>query len=172
MREGLTRVFLWLTVFVFMFSAPVFAWQKGNGREGRHQEKFQRMVQELNLSEEQQVRMKEQRQQHREQQQALRQQVKQKREELRQELEKPEIDPAHIQQISIELKELMGQKIDQQIQGILTTKEILTPEQFVQFQEKVKKFRHKQEGKWGRWEKRGKMFKGDKMMSLPGPDSE
>jgi Spy/CpxP family protein refolding chaperone len=106
---------------------------------------------ELNLTPEQQKKIKEQRKEQGSAMKSLRESLKAKHEELRAEIDKEKSDKAKIEGITADLKKLEDQRIDQEIKGILQTKETLTPEQF----KKLSDMREKREE-----EKRGGKGKG------------
>jgi len=132
-----------------IFVLPAFANPWGARDFGRDKEgpqlrnKHEWMIKQLGLTEEQQKQIREHHREQSEQQQALREQTKAKHRELAEELQKTDINESRVGQLAAELTTLAGQRIDARIQGILTMKNILTPEQFAQFQEKVKEFRNK-----------------------------
>jgi Spy/CpxP family protein refolding chaperone len=121
-------------------------WHKGKG--------FGKHLKELNLTSEQQQKIDAQRKEQRSVMKGLRESLKAKHDELRAEMDKENTDKAKAESIGAELKKLEGQRIDQEIKGILQMKETLTPEQF----KKLGDMREKREG--GRGGKHGRKGKG------------
>jgi len=145
--EKIQRVVL-ASLLVFLWAGPALAWSwRGRGpeedRQHKRGDKHEWMVKQLGLTEEQQEQMREHRREQMERQRALWEETRAKREELADELQKTKINEARIRELADQLKDLAGQGIDSRIEGILTMKSILTPEQFEQFHEKVKEFREK-----------------------------
>jgi Spy/CpxP family protein refolding chaperone len=108
-------------------------------REKDWEAKFNEIVRELNLTPEQKQSMTRQRAQEKTQSQELRQKTRAVREQITQELNKDITDTATVNPLVAQLKELTGQRIEQQIQGIMSLKKILTPEQFKKLNEKRQK---------------------------------
>lgn len=103
----------------------------------------QRMAEELGLSDEQRAALKANREAHRDEVKDLRDKIKAKHKELAQALKAADVSRESVQGIVAELKDLQGQTIEARINGIFEVKEILTPEQFAQFQEKAEGFMEK-----------------------------
>lgn len=132
---ALTAVLFALTCF----SQSSYSENKEGGEDcGKpHQERMEKMINELGLTEEQVTAMKAYKEEHRENSKTQRQEMKSLRQSLKTELEKAEPDQAVIDSISTELKNAQAAMIDQRIESILGMKKILTPEQFATFQEKM-----------------------------------
>jgi Spy/CpxP family protein refolding chaperone len=122
---------------------PPGGWHKGEGL-GKH-------LKELNLTPEQQQKIKAQRKVQGSAMRSLRDALKAKHEELRSELDRENSDKAKIESITADLKKLESQRIDQEVKGILQMKETLTPEQF----KKLSAMREEDKG-----EKHGRKGKG------------
>ncbi len=136
-----------LLVLACAGQASAWSWRGRSPDKARQDykrgDKHEWMVEQLGLTEDQQEKMREHRRAQEEQQKALREATKAKHKELAEELQKTEMNEGRIRQLADQLKDLSGQKIDARINGILTMRDILTPEQFAQFREKVKEFRGK-----------------------------
>jgi Spy/CpxP family protein refolding chaperone len=118
------------------------------GRGPNKEKFFKKIVEELNLTTEQQEALRQQRTGHREKRKALMETLRTKKEALRAELEKEEIDKERIDSIVSEIKPLLGQQIELRVEDTLAMKEILTAEQYQKFQEFIKK-KKKGRGKRG-----------------------
>jgi Spy/CpxP family protein refolding chaperone len=105
----------------------------GKGWEDRLNE----VIKELNLTPKQQEAITQQRTRERAQSQELRQRIKAVRDQITQELNKQTTDTARVDLLVAQLKELTGQRIEQQIKGIIALKKILTPDQFKTLNEKT-----------------------------------
>jgi len=118
------------------------------------------MTKDLNLTPQQQQKLRDNRKAQRERMLQLVNQMKEKQQILRQELKKPSVTKASLTPILAEIKSLQAQLIDSRVEGILAVKEILTPEQFAKFQEATT---HRQKGmgeRFHQWrENRGKRMK-------------
>ena len=98
------------------------------------QEKFDNMIEKLNLSQEQVVQLKSHKQSRRQSHEKLISVLKKQKEQLKVELEKPESDNAKIKEIASSIKQTQSEMVDERIKGILEIKVILTQEQFKEFQ--------------------------------------
>lgn len=103
---------------------------KGKGKE--------RVFQELNLTPEQKKQLEVNRSAQRQETEKLFNAIKQKQEQLRQALNNPAATQSSIAPLANEVKSLQAELLDNRIRGILAVKTILTPEQFVKFQEMAK----------------------------------
>jgi len=90
----------------------------------------------LNLTPEQQEKIKNQQTANKERWTELRNKLRDKRSELKKELENPQINKDRVNVLVAEIKALMGEELDQRVDNIIFMKEILTPEQFKKLQEK------------------------------------
>ncbi len=102
----------------------------------------ERVIKELNLSKEQQDKLAEHRKAHRESMMKLRAALKEERLKLQEELKNPDFTEATVRPLVEEIKALQSEMIDLRVDGVFAVKDILTPEQFVKFQQIVK---HKKE---------------------------
>ncbi|MBL7130947.1 MAG: periplasmic heavy metal sensor [Candidatus Omnitrophica bacterium] len=133
-------VFAGVVAALFLSSAA-YAQSVDNAAQGEmrpRREPKQRLIEELGLTVEQQEQIKEQCSENKEKNKELREKIRSKRLELKQELEKQNIDKSKIDSLVAEIKILMGQQLEQRVESILSMKEILTPEQFEKFQQKVR----------------------------------
>jgi Spy/CpxP family protein refolding chaperone len=105
----------------------------------KHEEIFENIIKELNLSPEQQQRIAAQKAKEKEGSAVLREQMKNLRDELGKELEKEVTDKGKVDALVAQMKELTGKRMENKIEGILSLKEILTPEQFKALNEKTRK---------------------------------
>lgn len=97
-----------------------------------------KIFKELNLTAEQKDKLKQNRKEQQEKMKDLGTQLMKKQAELRDKLDSPDVSRASVEPIAAELKALQAKMFDYRIDGIFAVKEILTPEQFAKFQEKVK----------------------------------
>jgi Spy/CpxP family protein refolding chaperone len=120
----------------------------------------QRMEKYLNLTPQQEQKLQDNRRAQRERMSQLTNQLKEKQQILRQELKKPSVTKASLAPILAEIKSLQAQLIDARVEGILAVKEILTPEQFVKFQEMTPNKQKGMRERFHQWrENRGKRTK-------------
>jgi Spy/CpxP family protein refolding chaperone len=103
-------------------------WQK------RHQQEQESMFKELNLTEEQKIKLAENRKTQQEQMKSLRAQMKEQYEKLAAALKAQGATRSSVQTVAEQLKVVQAQLINNRIEGIFAVKEILTPEQFTKFQ--------------------------------------
>lgn len=105
----------------------------------------------LNLTAEQKDKLKQNRRAQRDKMEDLLTELKEKHEELTNKLGDQNISRANVEPIVTELKSLQAKMIDCRLDGIFAVKEILTPEQYAKFQEKLKakvENRKEQRGQW------------------------
>jgi len=142
-----TLVYTVIITLIFLlptaYAGPVFDDPKfdDRGERGANREKFEKIIQELDLSPEQQELINKQRAGHREKRRQTFQTLRTKRLELKQELEKQDVDKKKIDSLVSEIKPLLGKLLDLRVESILAMKEILTPEQFEKLQRDIKKGR-------------------------------
>lgn len=141
---------------IFLTVSEAAAWMPGGVKQGGGGAK-DNIFKELNLTPEQQQKLGENRKAQREKTAQLRQAVKEKREELRKGLESATVTRAAVEPLVGEIKSLVAQLIDNRLNGIFAVKEILTPEQFSQFNQIMEK---RKENKQKRFEGVRKMRKG------------
>jgi Spy/CpxP family protein refolding chaperone len=108
---------------------------------------FDNTIQELNLSPEQKQQITEQKNKEKEEALALKEKLSATRAALSKELEKENIDRAKINALISEMKELIGKRIENKIKGVLSLKEILTPEQFRILHDKRMRFQMSKGGR-------------------------
>ncbi len=134
--------------------------QGQNESLGQHQ---YRMFSELGLSVEQQEKLEVNRKAQRQGFAKLMQAMREQREKLQNQLKDPKVTLAKLQPLIAEIKSLQGRLIDQRISSIFAVKEILTPEQFIKFQEKIQKMHKGRKGRFQEGQKNGtgrKCYKG------------
>ncbi|UCG35272.1 MAG: periplasmic heavy metal sensor [Candidatus Omnitrophota bacterium] len=111
-----------------------------------HMGREHHFIEKLGLNEEQQEKLLEQRRQQHAEGKELAEQLKAQRKLLREEFDKLVPDPKALKKISAEIKKVEGQMLDLRINGILATKEILTPQQYQQMKELREEYRQKPKG--------------------------
>jgi len=109
---------------------------KGDGPEcrekwgGPHGDGIGWMLEKLDLSADQQKKMRDNKEVHEKLVKGLLEKLKGKRTELQKELDKPASDTKAINAITSDIKNVSGQLVDDRTKAILDIKAILTPEQF------------------------------------------
>lgn len=119
---------------VFLASGVAYAQSEGEHTPADKEQKS-RIFKELNLTAEQQQKLKENRKAQREGMMNLRASIKEKYVKLQNDLKDPAVTKVAIEPLVNEIKSLQGQLVDNRIAGIFAVKEILTPEQFTKFQQ-------------------------------------
>jgi Spy/CpxP family protein refolding chaperone len=109
------------------------------GRSPNKEKFFEKIVEELDLTAQQQEALRQQRAEHRDKIKALMENLGSKKMALCTELEKEQIDKEKIDGIVNEIKPLLGQQIELRVEDTLAMKEILTAEQYQKFHKFVKK---------------------------------
>lgn len=118
----------------------------GHGRKNRDPEEF---FKDLNLTAEQKEKLKAQREADKENFKAVGEQLKVKMQALHEEIAKPGTTRESVNGLIGEINALKAQMFSQRIDGIFTTKQVLTPEQFTKMEEKHKKWMEKKHRGWG-----------------------
>lgn len=108
--------------------------------------KMLEVFKQLDLSPEQEEQLKAHRKDHRGQGKEFRENMKVKKEAIRNELQKEELNMENVYKIHDELKDLLIQKADHRLEGILEVRKILTAEQFRKFCE-LRKEMHPMKGR-------------------------
>ena len=134
-------------MFVFTSVACAQLPEGDQSKMGKNWEaRFSEIIKELDLTQEQQQAITKQRTQEKAQSQELRQKIKSVRDEITAELNKESTDTAKVNSLIAQLKNLTGNRIEQQIQGIMFLKKILTPAQFKALNEKKQRQNGKHKG--------------------------
>ncbi len=140
-------LFVMLGVTALLFETQAFARGPGGGMAGvrgfgggggQHME---RMMEELDLTEDQQQKLEANREAQIVNGKKLFKGFAEKQKELADELEKESTNRSAINALAGDLKDIQGQMIDHRIDSVLAVKEILTPEQFQKFSKGVKSMR-------------------------------
>jgi len=136
----------------FAILSPDGGWgPKGpSTREGKREEKMDKIYAEMGLSEEQLQLIKANREATKDAKKALGEQLKAKREALGQALNAPETDRAQIDALVGEFSALQTQKIQDHVNHTLEIKEILTLEQFAELSAKKESMKKGLKESWKR----------------------
>jgi Spy/CpxP family protein refolding chaperone len=138
-------------VLFFFTAAPAYAegdhYQSRQKWNSEKQEKFDKMIEKLGLSDEQVAQLKTHKQAKIESRKKLYSELSKQKQELKDELEKPVSDNARIKQIADSIKQIQSEMIDERIKGILEIKAILTPEQYSEFKANIHSYRERKEMK-------------------------
>ncbi|GAX60965.1 P pilus assembly/Cpx signaling pathway, periplasmic inhibitor/zinc-resistance associated protein [Candidatus Scalindua japonica] len=148
MNIKLKQVFFTLSIVgVTLLSSNVYSQPPGE-HFNRHQEmrekmraKKQEAFKQLDLSPEQERLIQAHRENHRGQKSEFQENMRVKKEAIRNELQKEEFNLEKIHAIHNELKNLILEKADHRLNGILEVRKILTAEQFRKFCELRKEMR-------------------------------
>ncbi len=128
-------------VGVMLLSSNVYSQPQEDrfNRSDEMREKMKARMQEafkqLDLSPEQEEQIQAHRKNHRGQGREFHENMRAKKEAIRNELQKEELNMENIYTIHNELKDLLIQKADHRLEGILAVRKILTAEQFRKFSE-------------------------------------
>ncbi len=139
-------------VMVMLLSTNAYS-QPPEDNVNRHEEmrekmkaKMQEVFKQLGLSPEQQEQLQSHRKNHRGQGKEFWENMKAKKDAIKNELQKEELNMENVYKIHNELKDLLIQKADHRLEGILAVRKILTTEQFKKFCE-LRKEMHPRKGK-------------------------
>lgn len=150
MKANMLKAAALAVAVMMVFSvASATAGEGWGGKKGEAEMKkhFDKMSEELGLTGEQKATLEKHRAEMRPKMDALREKERATREQLKAELEKATPDKATLDAIVQELKDLAGEKVQLRIDGMLTMKKVLTPEQSAKMksvmEEKRKEFKEK-----------------------------
>ena len=116
----------------------VYAWGRDGSKNDGKEDKAG-IFKELNLTEEQQKMMKQNRTEQRQETEELFKSIKEERAKLQQALQDPSVTKDKVELIVAKIKSLEGEMVDNRVNGIFKVKEILTPEQYAKFNEMMEK---------------------------------
>jgi Spy/CpxP family protein refolding chaperone len=135
---------------VFLATGTVYAQMPGQ-RQKPPDEYRGRIAKELNLTQEQEVKLETNRKAQRQEVNKLLTAIKEKQAKLGEELKKPGVTRASIQVLANEIKTLQAQLIDSRINGIFAVKQILSPEQFDKFGQMTEKRQQNRKEHFSNW---------------------
>ena len=147
-----TRIITLILAVVLTVSGAAYAMQK-DGYKHYGDEQKRDVFKALNLTQEQQKNLEENRNAQREEMKKLRAAMKEKQTQLQQALKDPSTDRVSVEPIVNEIKSLQAQSIELRVNGILAVKNILTPQQYAEFQQIMDK---RKEGRKGRFSEQRK----------------
>jgi len=150
---------------VFIMVSAVYAYTQGENQQACDGQKGS-IFKELNLTPEQQKKLEKNRSVQREEMTKLRMTIKEKRLKLQEALQNSTATKATVEPIANEIKSLQAQLIDNRINGIFAVKEILTPEQFIKFQQMTEKRQGKKPGRFQNWREKIKSSHQDSKKSI------
>jgi Spy/CpxP family protein refolding chaperone len=154
MKNKLAKIVAVLTVTGLMAAGPVaYAEHKGDnpdGGKGYHHGEGKEFMKELNLTPEQNEKLKAQREAKRENSKAAREQIKVKMQALHEIISKPGTKRADVDGLVNEVNTIKAQMFAQRIDGLFAMKEVLTPEQFAKMQAKHQERMNKSHEGWGK----------------------
>ena len=124
-----------------VYAGPVWAAKDahGGGKKGEH---FQKLIEQLDITDEQKKVLTEQRDEHWKKMKELREAMNENRKDLREELLKSDYSKTAVNRTVGEMKELQGEMIEQRVDHFLQIKEVLTPQQYKKITEHAEKKRH------------------------------
>ena len=140
MNVRLRKIIYSLSIVGVMFLTSNVYSQPQGGNVNRHEEMREKMrakmlevFKQLDLSPEQEKQLQAHRRSHMGQGKEFWENMKAKKEAIRNELQKEELNMENVYKIHNELKDLLIQKADHRLEGILEVRKILTAEQFRKF---------------------------------------
>jgi Spy/CpxP family protein refolding chaperone len=134
---------------VFMMVSTVCAQPQGE-HQLRGAKQRESISKELNLTPEQQKKLDQNRNAQRQEIEKLVAALKEKQVKLKETLQNPVVTKDTVQPLANEIKNLQSELVDNRIGGIIAVKEILTPEQFVKFQQIMEKQKKDMQERFGK----------------------
>ncbi len=150
-------VIAFVSLFAAAYSQPYGSGQrKGKGlKKGWGRGKI---LKELNLTDEQKKELREQSAAYRENIKSLRKQIREEKRKLKELLGKSGVDKKEIDSTIEKLSSLSEEQLRQIVDKIISTKKILTPEQFKELQEKIGEARKRVREHFGGKNSKGNPF--------------
>jgi len=148
-----TKMMIISLAAVFLAISFSHAQAQGRGEDKPFGQRQHQMTAELGLTVQQQEKLEVNRKAQRQEFTRLMAAIREKQERLQNDLKDPQVTRAKLHALIAEIKYLQARLIDQRISGIFAVKEILTPEQFIKFQEMTEK---SIKGRKGRFQDRHK----------------
>ena len=130
---------------VFLATSMAYAQMQGGFKQHKDKQR-EGIFKELNLTQEQQKKLEENRKAQRAEMSKLHEAIKEKQAKLQEELKNPGATRSTVLPLVNEIKSLQAQLIDHRINGIFAVKGILTQEQFVKFQSLIEKRQENRKG--------------------------
>ncbi len=162
-----------LAVGSMILVQPVYAW-RGEGdvnrKEGFKKGRNENFVQQLDLSEDQQKNLKEYSKEYQQRSQELKAKLNEQNRMLKELFKDPHFDEVQARQIAEQIQMIRTEMMNDRINKTIYMRSILTSEQYQQFFQKMKSFRHtRQKSKEDRKDrslrrKERKMIDQDKML--------
>jgi len=135
-KTGIMRVNMMITVIICAVTLNTASFAQP-GRPDDKESRWRKILSQLDLTAEQEKQIKERKEAMRERKKALKENMKQKKKELKDAINSSEIDRAKINALIEDMKNLSGEKLQLMVDGILSTREILTPEQYKKMKEMI-----------------------------------
>ena len=126
-------IFKYSVIFLGFLVCTPSAYAKKQHDPAKKEAAIQKVLQQLNLTNDQNEKLKEHRIKHRQKAKQLSEDIQAKRKKLAEELKTSEPNTKEIKQIHSELKNLKAKKADHRLEGILEVRKILTTEQYSKF---------------------------------------
>jgi len=164
-RQKINSTIIGLAVVILTVSAVYAQTQGESQRRGNWHEG--NIFRELNLTPEQQKKLEENRNAQREEMEKLHTAIKEKQTKLQEDLKSSAVTRETVEPLVNEIKSLQVQLIDHRINGIFAVKEILTPEQFVKFEQMTEKGHKNKKGYMQNWRERRKGVSQDQEEQKP-----
>lgn len=128
------------------FAGASYAQQINEGGQP-YRDKADEVLKKLNLSPQQEARIKEFQDINRGKTKELRLNLREKRKELIEELDNPNSDTARIKVLTSDLKDIEGRLIEHRVNGAIQMKRVLTPEQYRTFNDTLKNMHKEDSGR-------------------------
>jgi Spy/CpxP family protein refolding chaperone len=132
------RLVVTVLAVVMLATGSVYANEQQKSHEGGEREKG-KLFKELKLTPEQEKKLEDNRKAQQEQLSSLREALKTNHNKLQAKLKDPAVTRSAVEPLVSEIKSLQAKLVDNRIDGIFAVKSILTPEQFVKFDQIVEK---------------------------------
>jgi Spy/CpxP family protein refolding chaperone len=142
-----TRVAVIGCAIVFLALSGAYAQGQGKNRPGGEGKK-EGLFKELKLTPEQEKKLEENRNARQQQMVTIRAAFKASHEKLQAKLNDPAVTRAAIEPLINEIEVLQAKSMKNRIDGIFEVKEILTPEQYVKFNQIMEKIRKEKKGQF------------------------
>ncbi|MCX5677698.1 MAG: periplasmic heavy metal sensor [Candidatus Omnitrophica bacterium] len=136
---------------VVLLQSGVYAEEAGNAAQNtaKKEAHFNKMSEELQLTPQQKEQLAKEKEEFGSRSKDLREKIQAARTGLKTELEKPAPDKAKVDGLVAEIKNMVGQQIQNRVDKVMAMKQILTPEQFNKMKASMKEHKQNKHEKHG-----------------------
>ena len=154
MKMGRILAVVIVTVMA-LSTAVIYAEDMGDTTQDmtKREAHYKKMTEDLKLTPQQKTALDKDREEFAAKSKDLKEKIRAARASLKEELDKPKADVARVNSLTADIKNMVGQQIQNRVDKVMTMKQILTPEQFSKMKDSMKHRKH------GNYNKHGKIWR-------------